>query len=115
MLDELPVYPLPNTPPWFLGLINVRGSTVPVFDLHRLFGFGDEHSKERRMLMLDRGDPAVAMPIDGFPITVETTKKMSRLPPLPEILRHHIRDGYVKDGLFWLEFEHRGFFEDLVG
>jgi twitching motility protein PilI len=115
VLDELPVYAIPNTAPWFLGLINVRGSTVPVFDLHRLFEFADEQSQARRMLMLDRGDSAVAMHIDGFPRTVETSKKMSRLPPLPDLLRPHVREGYVKDRQFWLEFEHRGFFGDLIG
>jgi purine-binding chemotaxis protein CheW len=29
--------PIPNTPDWVLGVINLRGSVVPVFDLRRMF------------------------------------------------------------------------------
>jgi purine-binding chemotaxis protein CheW len=29
--------PIPNTPDWALGVINLRGSVVPVFDLRRMF------------------------------------------------------------------------------
>jgi len=29
--------PIPNTPNWTLGVINLRGSVVPVFDLRKMF------------------------------------------------------------------------------
>ena len=28
-----PIYPIPNTPPWLSGILNLRGNLVPVFDL----------------------------------------------------------------------------------
>jgi purine-binding chemotaxis protein CheW len=33
-----PVTPLPNTPHWILGVINLRGLIVPIADLRRRFG-----------------------------------------------------------------------------
>ena len=32
LVDDTEVYPLPTTPAWFHGLINLRGGLVPVFD-----------------------------------------------------------------------------------
>ncbi len=32
------VTPIPNTPPHVLGVINLRGAVVPIFDLRRRFG-----------------------------------------------------------------------------
>jgi purine-binding chemotaxis protein CheW len=29
--------PIPNSPEWTLGVINLRGSVVPIFDLRRMF------------------------------------------------------------------------------
>lgn len=33
------IYSVPNTPIWMLGLINLRGSLVPVFNLEKIFRF----------------------------------------------------------------------------
>ena len=30
------IYPIPNVPPWFLGVINLRGNLLPVFALQQL-------------------------------------------------------------------------------
>lgn len=30
--------PVPNTPPWMSGVINIRGLVIPVFDVRRKFG-----------------------------------------------------------------------------
>ncbi|MEM9742374.1 MAG: chemotaxis protein CheW [Pseudomonadota bacterium] len=36
-----PVTPLPQSPPYMLGVINLRGAIVPVVDLRRRFGLPD--------------------------------------------------------------------------
>lgn len=35
------VTPIPNTPDYILGVINLRGSVVPIFDLRRRFGLSE--------------------------------------------------------------------------
>lgn len=114
VLEQVPVYPLPNTPSWLLGLVNLRGNLVPVFDVKQFLQLEDGNVQEkRRLLILDQGDKAVGMLIDGLPQTVLTGHPLSRLPPLPAALRSHVAKAYAQDDLVWLEFDHQGFFQAL--
>ena len=53
-LDRLgPVTPTPNTPPFVLGVANVRGAVVPALDLRRLLGLpAAERLTEGRLVQL---------------------------------------------------------------
>lgn len=116
VLEQSPVYPLPNTPPWLLGLVNLRGNLAPVFDVKRFLELEDGNARDkRRLLILDRGDKAVAILIDGLPQTAVTSHALSRLPPLPAALRTHVAKAYAQDDVVWLEFDHQGFFQALGG
>ena len=116
VLEQAPVYPLPNTPPWMLGLVNLRGNLATVFDVKRFLALEDNHAQEkRRLLILDQGDKAVGVLIDGLPQTALTRHILSRLPPLPAALHPHVAKAYVHDDLVWLEFDHQGFFRALGG
>ncbi|MBF0627765.1 MAG: purine-binding chemotaxis protein CheW [Magnetococcales bacterium] len=55
ILDCQPIARLPHAPPYLLGIIDVRGLTVPVIDLRRKLGFAatDEISQTRRILVLE--------------------------------------------------------------
>ena len=116
VLEKAPIYPLPNTPPWLLGLVNLRGNLVPVFDVKLFLELEDSGGREKRwLLILDQGDRAVGVLIDGLPQTALTTHALSRLPPLPAALRAHAIKAYAQDGVVWLEFDHQGFFQALGG
>ena len=116
VLEQAPVYPLPNTPSWVLGLVNLRGNLAPVFDVKRFLELEDDNAQEkRRLLILDQGDKAVGVLIDGLPQTALTSHALSRLPPLPAALQAHVAKAYVQDDLVWLEFDHRSFFQTLGG
>jgi len=116
VLERAPVYPLPNTPPWMLGLVNLRGNLAPVFDVKRFLDLEDSALQEkRRLLVFDQGDKAVGILIDGLPQAADTSHALSRLPPLPAALRTHVTKAYVQDGVAWLEFDHQGFFRALGG
>jgi len=41
ILDVRPITCLPQMPPHMLGIIDVRGETIPVIDLRRALGFAD--------------------------------------------------------------------------
>jgi twitching motility protein PilI len=117
IMEQIPIYPLPNTPPWMLGLVNLRGNLAPVFDLKQVLeledGRQDGRPWERRLLILDRGDKAVGILIDGLPQTAVTSHALSRLPPLPPVLQTHVAKAYAQADLVWLEFDHQSFFRSL--
>jgi purine-binding chemotaxis protein CheW len=44
--------PLPSSPPWLLGVVNLRGSVVPVVDLKAKFDLGASRHEGRRYILL---------------------------------------------------------------
>ena len=113
-LERASVYPIPNTVEWLKGLINLRGNLVPLFDLKTLLEMQGEVREKPMIIILDEGDRTVGIEIDGLPQAPDLGRGLQRLPPLPTVLRDFATAAYVEDGLVWLEFDHRGFFEALA-
>lgn len=105
------VYPIPTTPIWFSGLINLRGNLVPVFDLKRLLGMEVDAGSRPSLLVVDRGDKAVATPLDTLPQAIRTDHPLRQLPPVPSLLRDHVRAAYVQGDDVWLDFDLDQLFE----
>lgn len=110
LVEEITVFPLPTTPPWFQGLINLRGSLVPVYDLKTLFMIDEPSSEKNNLLVLNTGEKAVGILIDGLPITLQAAQRLQQAPLLPPVLRDHYRAVYVKDAVVWVDFDFDGFF-----
>jgi chemotaxis signal transduction protein len=106
---------IPNTASWLLGLINLRGNLVPVFDLNMLLSFERKQQKKRMLLILGSGDHAGAILLDDLPIHLifVPEDKLENLPPLPSALKPFTHLGYEKNGEVWFSFDHHGFFESL--
>lgn len=116
VVEQTAVYRLPNTSSWLVGLINLRGNLVPVFDVKQFLELEDSNNQDkRRLLILDRGDKAVGVLIDGLPQPAVTRHVLSRLPPLPAALQTYVAKAYAQDDLIWLEFDHQSFFQSLGG
>jgi len=113
IVDDVPVRAIPNTPLWLSGLINLRGNLVPVFDLKALFGIAREQSEKRWMLIVDKGDKAIALPVEGLPRIVDIGQRSAQLPPTPEPLRPHVHAAYVDRGEVWVDFDFEGLFKAL--
>ncbi|MGH1471910.1 MAG: chemotaxis protein CheW [Cellvibrionaceae bacterium] len=66
-LLEMPVYTkLPGVQPWVLGVANVRGRLLPIFDLAAFFGGRLEGQRKRhRILVLESGDIYSGLVVDG--------------------------------------------------
>jgi twitching motility protein PilI len=114
VLDKVQVNALPNVHPWVSGLLNLRGNLVPVFDL-RLVMEETGDNKKRRLFSIDRGDKAVALWIETYPeiknkLVMKTVKE---LPPLPEVLKRFIIDGYEHGGQIWLDVKFEELFKTL--
>ncbi len=110
LVEEIEIYPLPTTPIWFPGLINLRGALVPVFDLKKLFNLEDPGEGRPNLLVLNTGAEAVSILIDGLPLTLDTSRRVEQWPPLPAILREHSNTVYVREQEIWVDFDFDGFF-----
>lgn len=107
------IHPLPRVPEWFVGLLNVRGNILPVFDLHLRLETGASNQDKRAVLVLDRGADAVGMLIDDLPQAVVFDRPLRNIPPVHDVLQEYVSAAYLAQGATWLEFDYRGFFAAL--
>lgn len=114
LLDSAEIYPMPTTPLWFRGLINLRGNLVPVFDLKTLFEMGDQSAETTNLLVLNTGEEAVGILIDGLPVTLDATQSLDHFPPLPPVLRESSQAVYMWDEEVWVEFDFDGLFRSAA-
>lgn len=109
--------PVPNTANWLMGIINLRGNLIPVFDLNMLLGLERSAEKKKRMLLiLGQGDEAGGIIIDDLPIHIALTHldRLETIPPLPTAIKPYATVAYEKNGEVWFNFEHKGLFESLA-
>lgn len=113
---QLPaLWALPGAPPWLLGLINLRGNLVPLYELRQILGLGAKPANAKSLVLIfDQGEKAVAVMIDEFPVPLHDLTPLPHLPQLPTSLSGHVHRGYVKDEVIWLEFDQDSFFEALT-
>lgn len=108
-----PISHLPGSPHGFMGLINLRGNLVPIYELRDLLGLGARKTaSDLMMLVFGAGESAVGVITEGYPRALASLRPLSSLPQLPEALRDHVSAGYVQDEIVWLEFNHTSFFDE---
>ncbi len=114
--EVLQICTIPFTAAWLLGLINLRGNLVPVFDLYQLLQLETGEDIKKMLLILGREKTAGAIVIEELPIHLTFTEndKLTHLPPLPAIIKPYASSGYEKEGTVWFNFDHLGFFETLT-
>jgi twitching motility protein PilI len=110
VVEEARLYPLPTAPLWFRGLINLRGTLVPVFNLSVLFQMVEPDPKVTNLLVLNTDEQALGFLIDGLPVTLDITQRLEHPSLLPPILRDHTQRVYLQDGGIWVEIDFDGFF-----
>ena len=109
------IWTLPGSPPWFLGLINLRGNLVPIYELRQVLSMGARSTEVKPLVLIfDQGDKAAGIVIEDFPTPLSALTFLPNLPQLPTSLSGHVRSGYLKDQTIWLEFDHASFFDELV-
>lgn len=56
---------VPRTPPFVEGVINLRGSVIPVLDLRKRFGFDSREADDaQRIVVIEMGDQTVGVIVD---------------------------------------------------
>ncbi|MFH0985154.1 MAG: chemotaxis protein CheW [Candidatus Omnitrophota bacterium] len=88
------ITPIPQLPEFLLGIVNVRGNIVPVFDLRKLYGIGEKAFDEKsRLLILRYNGKHVSIVVDEILDTMKLDKKMIDPPPAVGM---KIKGGCVK-------------------
>ena len=98
---------LPSSPAFLVGVINVRGRLVPVFDMAQALDLDVEYREKVNYLVIDLESDSVAIVVDQVPerVTLDTHNKLDNLPTLSEALRTAVIDAYEVDGFLWIEWD----------
>jgi twitching motility protein PilI len=115
-LTEMPsVYPLPRMPANLLGLVNLHGRIVPLFDLAPLFETEHLAREKRMLLVIGHGKEAAGVVIDGLPRRMVFMPE-SRIdsPALPASAATAVLATYLAGDDAWFEFDYASLLDQLV-
>ena len=115
-LVEMPsVYPLPRMPANLLGLVNLHGRIVPLFDLAGLFETTHSAREKRMVLVFGHADAAAGVVIDGLPRRM-VFRPASQIitPALPVAAASAALVTYVHGSDAWFEFNYAQLLDQLV-
>ena len=115
-LTEMPnVYPLPRMPDNLLGLVNLHGRIVPLFDLAAMFETQHMPREKRMLLVIGHGNDAAGIVIDGLPRRMVFAPDSRILPPaLPEGPAAAVVATYLAGNDAWFEFDYAQLLDQLV-
>ncbi|MBI3776049.1 MAG: chemotaxis protein CheW [Gammaproteobacteria bacterium] len=103
------IFPVPKAPEWLVGLANVRGNIVPVFDLWKFLRTQTPQREMLTVLVLDLGETAAGLVIDNLPTPVPLdSQAVATQPPAPA-LQPFLGLGLHAFDCEWWEFDHQKF------
>ena len=113
LVKGIAIYSVPNTPVWMLGLINLRGGLVPVFNLENYFDFKEEADKYKLLLVLGKGEKAVAFQLKKYPELLDNLVKLDSVPKLIPKIDGYVLAAYSSAEKIWLDLDKDKFFSTL--
>jgi len=115
-LVEMPnVYPLPRMPANLLGLVNLHGRIVPLFDLAALFETQHPPREKRMVLVFGHADAAAGVVIDGLPRRMVFQPENEIITPaLPASAAGAVVATYLNGQEAWFEFNYAQLLDQLV-
>lgn len=115
-LTEMPtVYPLPRMPANLLGLVNLHGRIVPLFDLAPLLETAHLPREKRMVLVFGHSDDAAGIVIDGLPRRMAFPPESQIVPPaLSAAAATAVTACYTSDADAWFEFDYAKLLDQLV-
>jgi purine-binding chemotaxis protein CheW len=80
--------PVPQTPDYLVGVINLRGAVIPVLDLSCRLGLGaTEPSARHVIVVIQHGERMAGLLVDAVQETFQVAAKLLQPPPLLEAQR----------------------------
>lgn len=114
VLGQTRVNPIPNTPPWFNGLLDLRGNLAPAFDLRLWLGNEAADPRKRSLFVIGREEKSVALWVDGLPeVMGGLAPPLAQLPPLPTALQAFVLAAHLHRNQIWLKVQFEELFKQL--
>jgi purine-binding chemotaxis protein CheW len=77
-----PATPIPQTPDYIVGVINLRGAVIPVVDLRNRLGLGQTEASSRHVIVVIQDAERVAgILVDGVQETFQVAAAILQPPP----------------------------------
>ena len=114
---QAPVYPVPRAPQRLLGLMQLRGQPVPVFDAAEQPDAELPRLRRRDVLLIGTGAEAGAVAVEAPPRPLSPVPGGERLPGPAVCFDAALGEGYVdpaEPDLTWWLLDPRPFFEILA-
>lgn len=115
------VFPIPNSPASVDGLINHRGSLVPIFKFKSFVYSGDDELNINNdyVLVLDKGEKATAFHIDKIPFTInaeddELLSSEKQLKDVSDSALQFIEAIYEYKEHLFIDFDFERFFNEIT-
>ena len=104
------IYSIPNMPAWVYGVINLRGSIVPIFKLDELLSEDKKQYKDyHTALIIGPQADAIGLATANLPLAVEIdemeTAKFPTPSRIPAILSNCTQAVYNVAGKTWIEID----------
>jgi purine-binding chemotaxis protein CheW len=81
VLDEMALTPVPNTPRFVLGVINLRGVIIPVIDLKEMFQMPRSETDDRMAVVLEIENMRVGIAVDKVREVLDIDFSALQAPP----------------------------------
>lgn len=97
--------PLPGTPPFVVGIVNVRGRILPVLDIKRVFDLPEQGITDLHRIILVHGDDLELGLLADAIVGVRSIPMESVQPSLPTLtgIRQEYLKGVTAEGLVMLD------------
>lgn len=91
-----PATPMPHTPSYILGVINLRGAVMPVFDLRSRLALGRTEPSSRNVIVVVQSDnQLVGLLVDAVQETFMVDAEVLQAPPQMELAGASFIDAII--------------------
>lgn len=101
-IKSIPTCPMPNTPQWFAGMINLRGNILPVFDIKKLLDMNSQEPSEW-IIVFGQDNRAAGIYADTLPSGVIVDHPVDARPNMHEILQDCVENSFMQGDNMWIE------------
>lgn len=116
VVDDLQICSLPGTRSWLLGMAQLRGKILPVFDLQSMvFDSHKKRNTDKRVLIINAHEKGLGVLLPGLPKRLSFTEshRMTNHSGVPEGISPFSRQVFYQDRL-WVELDFDGFFSQMA-
>lgn len=104
------IYPIPNFPPWLIGVINLRGNLVSIFKIDHFLSKNVTSKQDKTTIfVVGSSSDAVGLLVADLPITINMDEDVTTITEnhedIPTILANYVNKVYKINDKRWLEID----------